>query len=104
MIRRQREAIAAAEQRRVRQLEEQRENFAAAQRSERAQVEAMLDAMIEGLVVIDAERHIVLANRAAETMFGFSRMMAGGLLLEAIRHHEVAVIARRAIVESAPIE
>jgi two-component system, OmpR family, phosphate regulon sensor histidine kinase PhoR len=104
MIRRQREALAAAEERRARELEEQRETFAAANRAERARVEAMLDAMIEGLVVIDADRHIILANRAAETMFGFSRMMAGGMLLEAIRHHEVAALARRAASESAPIE
>jgi two-component system, OmpR family, phosphate regulon sensor histidine kinase PhoR len=104
MIRRQREALAGAEQRRVRELEQQRDTFAAANRAERAQVEAMLDAMIEGLVVIDADRHIVLANRAAETMFAFSRMMAGGTLLEAIRHHEVAALARRAIAETSPIE
>jgi two-component system, OmpR family, phosphate regulon sensor histidine kinase PhoR len=104
MIRRQREALAASEERRVRELEEQRETFAAANRAERARVEAMLDAMIEGLVVIDVDRHIVLANRAAETMFGFSRMMAGGMLLEAIRHHEVAALARRAVTEPAPIE
>ncbi len=104
MIRRQRRALEEAEQRRIRELDVQREAFVASQRVERARVEAMLDAMIEGLVVIDVGRHIVLANRAAETMFGFSRMMAGGLLLEAIRHHEVAALAKRAIAEPAPIE
>ncbi len=104
VIRRQQRAMAEAEERRQREFEAQRESFEAAARGERARVEAMLDAMIEGLVVIDLERHIVLANRAAETMFGFSRMMAGGTLLEAIRHHEVATIARRAVAESAPIE
>jgi two-component system phosphate regulon sensor histidine kinase PhoR len=56
---------------------------------------AMLDSMIEGLIVIDARGRITLANRAAERMFSFSRMMVGGTLLEIIRHHEVAAIANR---------
>jgi len=64
----------------------------------------MLDAMIEGLVVVDAQQHLVLSNRAAETMFRFSRLMAGGTVLAAIRHHEVAVLAQRAMLEGAPIE
>lgn len=96
--------IAAAERVHHAEIVAQRERFEAAQRTERSRVESMLDAMIEGLVVIDAERHIVLANRAAERIFGFSRMMAGGTLLEAVRHHEVATLAQRALVESEPIE
>lgn len=104
VIRRQKRALQVAEQRRVAELEAQKETFTEAQRTERSHVEAMLDAMIEGLVVIDAGRHIVLANRAAETMFQFSRMMAGGTLLEAVRNHEVAALAKRAIAEPAPIE
>lgn len=104
VIRRQKRALQAAEHRRLQDLETQRETFTDAQRAERSHVEAMLDAMIEGLVVIDAGRHIVLANRAAETMFQFSRMMAGGTLLEAVRNHEVAALAKRAILEPAPIE
>jgi two-component system phosphate regulon sensor histidine kinase PhoR len=104
VVRRQRRELAQAEARRLDELEAQRAKFLTAQETERSHVEAMLDAMIEGLVVIDAERHIVLANRAAEGMFGFSRMMAGGTLLEATRNHEVAALAKRAITESAPIE
>jgi two-component system phosphate regulon sensor histidine kinase PhoR len=103
-IRRLQRTAAETEARHGRELAAQREAFGAAQQAEHARVEAMLDAMIEGLVVIDAQRRIVLANRAAETMFGFSRMMAGGALLEAIRHHEVAVLAKRALTEDAPVE
>ncbi|HVU33949.1 MAG TPA: PAS domain-containing protein, partial [Opitutaceae bacterium] len=104
VIRRQRQALADAELRRVRDLDAQREAFGAAQRAERTRAEAMLDAMVEGLVVIDATGHIVVANHAAEEMFAFSRMMAGGTLLEAIRNHEVAALARRAVGETAPLE
>lgn len=69
-----------------------------------ARLEAMLDGMIEGLVVLDPRGRIVLANRSAEALFGFSRMMVGGTLLEAIRHHEVAAIADRVGTESAVLE
>ena len=103
-FKRQQRRLQEAEENRIRELDALREKYESAERGERSRVEAMLDAMIEGLVVIDAQRHIVLANRAAEAMFGFSRMMAGGTLLEAIRHHEVATLARRAVAESAPIE
>ncbi|MCX6951600.1 MAG: PAS domain-containing protein, partial [Verrucomicrobia bacterium] len=67
-------------------------------------LEAMLDSMIEGLVVLDARGRIALANRAAEALFGFSRMMVGGTLLEAIRHHEVAALAARVGTENAVLE
>jgi two-component system phosphate regulon sensor histidine kinase PhoR len=60
-----------------------------------ARLEAMLDSMIEGLIVIDARGRITLANRAAERLFSFSRMMIGGTLLEIVRHHEVAALASR---------
>ncbi len=104
VIRRLRRELSNAEQRRHAELLAQRERYEAEQSEHRTRVEAMLDAMIEGLIMIDSERRIMLANRAAETMFGFSRMMAGGTLLEAVRNHEVAAVARRALVESAPIE
>ena len=67
-------------------------------------MEAMLDSMIEGLVVLDAQGRITLANRAAEALFGFSRMMVGGTLLEAIRHHEVAALAARVSAEGSVVE
>lgn len=104
VIRRQKRELSHAEQRRHAELLAQRERYEAEQSEHRLRVEAMLDAMIEGLIMIDSERRIVLANRAAETMFSFSRMMAGGMLLEAVRNHEVAAIARRALAESTPVE
>lgn len=90
--------------RREEQVAELRTAHAAAQHEQTARMEAMLDSMIEGLVVLDAQRRIVRANRAAEAMFGFSRMMAGGTLMEAIRHHEVASLATRATTETHAIE
>jgi len=67
-------------------------------------LETLLDSMIEGLVVLDAHGRITLTNRAAETLFGFSRQMVGGTLLEAIRHHEVAALAARLETEPAILD
>lgn len=69
-----------------------------------ARMEAMLDSMIEGLIVVDARGRIQLVNRAAERIFSISRMMAGGTLLEAVRHHEVAALAARVATETSAIE
>jgi two-component system, OmpR family, phosphate regulon sensor histidine kinase PhoR len=92
------------EQRRTRDLSEQRERHEAAQRAQTNRMEAILDGMVEGLVVLDAQGRITLANRAAEQMFRFSRMMVGGTLLEAIRNHEVAALATRAAGADQAIE
>ena len=94
----------AAAARHARELADLQEAHAAARHAHDARMEAMLDSMVEGLVVLDAHGRIALANRAAERLFGFSRMMAGGTLLEAIRHHEVAAFAARAGLESGVLE
>ncbi len=86
------------------EIAELREAHAGALHAHTARLEAMLDSMIEGLVVLDARGRIALANRAAEVLFGFSRMMVGGTLLEAIRHHEVAALAARVGTEGAVAE
>ena len=67
-------------------------------------MEAMLDSMVEGLVVLDSRGRIVLANHAAEWMFNFSRMMVGGTVPQAIRNHEVAALAAQALEATSPIE
>lgn len=67
-------------------------------------LETLLDSMIEGLIVMDPQGRIVLTNRAAETLFGFSRQMVGGTLLEAVRHHEVAAVAARVASERAILD
>jgi len=85
-------------------LIELRGTHAEALHAHTARLEAMLDSMIEGLVVVDARGRIALANRAAEELFGFSRMMVGGTLLEVIRHHEVAALAARVGGEGSVVE
>lgn len=93
-----------AEARRASEVAELREAHAAALHAHTARLGATLDSMVEGLVVVDPCGRIALANRAAEALFGFSRMMVGGTLLETLRHHEVAALAARVGAEGAVIE
>lgn len=96
--------LVAARSRHARGLAEERERHAIALHAQTSRMEAMLDGMIEGLVVLDGRGRIALANRAAEAMFSFSRMMIGGTLLQAIRNHEVAALASRAAAGATAIE
>ncbi len=90
--------------RNLRETDELRHAHAEVMHAQTARMEAMLDSMIEGLIVIDARGRVTLANRAAERLFDFSRLMVGGTLLELIRHHEVAAVANRVITGEAVVE
>jgi two-component system phosphate regulon sensor histidine kinase PhoR len=96
--------LSKARVRHAAKIAEMADGHAIALHEHKARMEAMLDSMIEGLVVLDARGRIALANRASESLFGFSRMMVGGTLLEAIRHHEVAALAARVGTEGAVLE
>ncbi len=100
----QRDRRLAEKMRQEAALDEVKRTHAEAQHALAARMGAMLDSMIEGLIVIDARGRITLANRAAERLFSFSRMMIGGTLLEIIRHHEVAAIANRVNAGEAVVE
>ena len=91
-----RERLRRESARHAAQLAAEREKHALELHAHTTRMDAILDGMIEGLVVLDAHGLITLVNRAAEQIFSFSRMMIGGTLVEAIRNHEVAAIARRA--------
>lgn len=96
--------LRAAEAGRERERREERERAEGVRHEQTTRLDAILDGMIEGLVVLDAEGRIARVNRAAEQMFHFSRMMVGGTLLEAIRHHEIAALAARAVGAERAIE
>ena len=100
-VRRLRQADAEHHAREVAELKAAQ---AAALEGHKHRLETLLDSMIEGLVVLDVHGRITLANRAAETLFGFSRQMIGGTLLEAVRHHEVAALAARLGKETAILD
>jgi two-component system phosphate regulon sensor histidine kinase PhoR len=72
-----------------------------AHREHTQRLQAVLDSMVEGIVVLDEHHKVVLTNRAAAEMFGFSHPATGRALLETVRHHEMATLANRLTDESA---
>lgn len=82
-------ATQAAEIARLRASDEQ------ARREGQQQLQAILDAMVEGVVVLDAQNAVRIANRAAAQLFRFTLPATGRALLEVVRHHEVAALATR---------
>ncbi len=66
-------------------------------------VQAVLDSMIEGLVVLDPHNHVLLTNRAAAELFEFAQPATGRALIETVRHHEIATLATRLARESSVV-
>ncbi|MDW8308973.1 MAG: ATP-binding protein [Verrucomicrobiales bacterium] len=68
-----------------------------------ARQEALFDSMIEGVLVLDETGRVQLANRACAQMFdapdGSAAHWRGRALLEAVRVHEIARVAERAVRE-----
>ncbi len=60
--------------------------------SERDQLEAVLDGMVEGVMVTDASGSIVIANPALRTLFGLESPAVGHTVIAAIRQPAVAAI------------
>jgi two-component system phosphate regulon sensor histidine kinase PhoR len=77
------------------ELNELRAGHEKALRNHGQRLQAVLDSMVEGIVVLDQEHQVVLTNRAAADMFGFSHTAIGRALLETVRHHEIATLADR---------
>ena len=61
----------------------------------RARQDALLDSMIEGVLVLDETDRVQFANRAFAAMFATVGALNGKVVLEAVRAHEVAEIVER---------
>lgn len=61
----------------------------------RARQDALLDSMIEGVLVLDEINRVQFANRAFADMFATVGAVSGKTVLEAVRVHEVAEIVER---------
>ena len=60
-----------------------------------AQQRALFDSMIEGLLVLDNQGRIQLANKALENLFGVTSGIYGKTIIEAFRNHQLAELASR---------
>lgn len=92
-----------AEDRHRRELAERKAEHERALQKHVRRTQAMLDSMIEGLVVLDPRNHVVLTNRAAAELFGFVQPATGRALIETVRHHEVVTLAEHLAKESVVI-
>jgi two-component system phosphate regulon sensor histidine kinase PhoR len=65
----------------------------------KAQQQVLFNSMLEGLLLLDRNRRIYLANRAFKNLFGIKTELRGKTIMEALRVHELAELVDR--VESA---
>jgi two-component system phosphate regulon sensor histidine kinase PhoR len=76
-----------------------------AQLRESAQRQAtVLGGMIEGVIAVDADQHVLFANVAAGTNLGFASDKVEGLpLLEVVRSHELRDIVEQSLEAAKPV-
>jgi two-component system phosphate regulon sensor histidine kinase PhoR len=65
----------------------------------KAQQQVLFNSMLEGLLLLDRNRKIYLANRAFKNLFGLKIELRGKTVMEALRVHELAELVERAEVE-----
>ena len=61
-----------------------------------AQQKTLFDSMLEGLLLLDQNRKIHLANRAFQNLFGLKTELRGKTVVEALRLHELDGLLQRA--------
>jgi two-component system phosphate regulon sensor histidine kinase PhoR len=61
---------------------------------EKEQLRAVLEGMVEGVLVVDAKGSVLLANSRLREFFGVARDLVGRPVLEAIRHSELDGLLR----------
>ena len=64
-----------------------------------AQQQVLFNSMLEGLLLLDRNRKIYLANRAFKNLFGLKIELRGKTVMEALRVHELAELVDRAEAE-----
>jgi two-component system, OmpR family, phosphate regulon sensor histidine kinase PhoR len=68
----------------------------------RAQLEAVIGAMEEGVLVVDREARVVLANPRLRELFGSPSDLVGRPLLEVVRSSEASEVLSASLREAAP--
>jgi two-component system phosphate regulon sensor histidine kinase PhoR len=77
------------------QMVELRENFKVQALHIQTQQETLFNSMIEGLLLLDANERIQLANRAFNQLFGVATDVRGKTVLEVLRQHELAELIEK---------
>ena len=61
----------------------------------KAQQQVLFNSMLEGVLLLDRNRRIYLANRAFKNLFGLKTELRGKTVMEALRLHELAALVER---------
>src|SRR5258706_13167326 len=61
----------------------------------KAQQQILFNSMLEGLLLLDRNRKIYLANRAFKSLFGLKAELRGKTVMEALRFHELEELVER---------
>jgi two-component system phosphate regulon sensor histidine kinase PhoR len=64
-----------------------------------AQQQVLFNSMLEGLLLLDRNRRIYLANRNFKNLFGLKTELRGKTIMEALRLHELAELVERVETE-----
>ncbi|OGW85241.1 MAG: hypothetical protein A3C35_04735 [Omnitrophica bacterium RIFCSPHIGHO2_02_FULL_46_11] len=71
---------------------------------EKAQVSAVLENMAEGVIAVDSRKHVVMANPAAEAIFGIRKGDAVGRgILQVVRNQKVDQMMDQAILKQTSV-
>ena len=85
--------------RQQRQVQAEMEDFQRRQQQTttdaKAQQQVLFNSMLEGLLLLDRNRRIYLANRAFKNLFGIKTELRGKTIMEALRVHELAELVER---------
>jgi two-component system, OmpR family, phosphate regulon sensor histidine kinase PhoR len=85
--------------RRQREVQAEMEDFQRRQQQTtidaKAQQQVLFNSMLEGLLLLDRNRRIYLANRAFKNLFGLKTELRGKTIMEALRVHELAALVER---------
>src|SRR5579863_3857764 len=89
--------------RQQRQLQSDMEDFQRRQQQTtvdaKAQQQVLFNSMLEGLLLLDRNRKIYLANRAFKNLFGIKTELRGKTVMEVLRLHELSELVERAEAE-----
>jgi two-component system, OmpR family, phosphate regulon sensor histidine kinase PhoR len=91
--------LRAQSRRQVAELEEYQHKHQQTTIDAKAQQQVLFNSMLEGLLLLDRNRKIYLANRAFKNLFGLKIELRGKTVMEALRVHELAELVERAEAE-----
>jgi two-component system, OmpR family, phosphate regulon sensor histidine kinase PhoR len=94
-----RRKLRAQSRRQVGELEEYQHKHQQTTIDAKAQQQVLFNSMLEGLLLLDRNRKIYLANRAFKNLFGLKIELRGKTVMEALRVHELAELVERAEAE-----